>query len=121
MVKKSDKSSYLDVFNREMMNNPFNEQLRYSFYILFGQNFSYIRVFVKYHLNIFEYAYKGEYYCIKLTNQYQPGQYQYPIFQNFIQPYTTIYETAKYFTKKAIECPNCVKFYFAQMIQLKIY
>ena len=25
MVKKSDKSSYLDVFNREMMNNPFNE------------------------------------------------------------------------------------------------
>ena len=76
--------------------------------------------FLKYHLNIFEYSYKEEYYCIKLTNKYQSGQYQYPIFQNFILPYTTTYETAKYFTKKVIEYPNCVKLYFAQIIYLNL-
>lgn len=118
MVKKSDKNSYLELYKR-ILKNPKSLPIKYSFYIEFGQNFSFIRVFIRHYMDEFEYKIKDQYFCIELTNTNQSDQFQYQIFQSYIQENTPIYETAKYFTNKKHNVPYCIEFYFSQIIQRK--
>ena len=96
MIRKRDKSSYIEIYWKEIK-NPIRLPILYSFTVEFGKDFSYIKVFI---MHDFEYINKNETLCIRLTNKIQLNKFSYQVFQSFIRPNTIIYEIAKYFTGK---------------------
>lgn len=119
MIRKDDKTSHIKVFQKKFLFcNP--QMYNYSFHITFGINFMLIKVYVKYHMNDFNYIEKNGELCIVLGDPTFYGitadQIDHFHLRNDIRENSLIYQVAKYFVSGWHQCPECVLVYFRKCL-----
>lgn len=116
-IYKHKEGAYMELYKKHFKIPTFHETL-FQFKIILGNNFDFIRIYVKYYMNDFDYIEKKGFYCIKLSNDHIFNPFEKVIISKTGEP-TFIDEIAKYYLSGKHSCPEIIKTFFCNQINKK--